>query len=106
MGTQAVHQIHGSRLIDPNDPAQRRISILGIGSNDADARIQSIGGWIANEFPKVRVIDVGNYYKFSEGSKNQTISKIAYVEVSNKDVRNMLLDTAWSDSDLKIGWKT
>ena len=107
-----IEQGHGSGTsdarfaFDPNDASLRRISILGIESGDADIRVQTIEGWMAKEFPNVRIIDVGNYYQFSDGSKSLKISQISYIEVSNKDVRNAILDKIASKPALKIAGKS
>ena len=61
---------------------------------------------MAKEFPNVRIIDVGNYYQFSDGSKSRKNSQISYIEVSNKDVRNAILDRIAGKPALKIAGKS
>ena len=71
---------------DPNDVGYKRISVLGVGIADALQRIRAIEAWFAQNFPGVRVQDVGNYYKHTDGHRK--ISTASYVEFSNSDVRD------------------
>ena len=48
----------GDFVRDPNDPALRRIAVLGIESKDPAARIAAIKDWLRANIPEVRFANV------------------------------------------------
>ena len=50
-------------LRDQNDPALRRIAVLGIESKDPAVRIAAIGDWLRANIPEVRFANVDDFYR-------------------------------------------
>ena len=48
---------------DPNDPALRRIAVLGIESKDPAVRVAAIGDWLSANIPEVSFANVENFHR-------------------------------------------
>ncbi len=92
---------------DPNDPALRRIAVLGIESKDAEARISAIEEWFKANLPNVRSMNVANFYRRNPmNPKKFEISTASYVEFSDFAHREIAFDKLSGKSQLKIEGKT
>ena len=93
--TTRVEVLENSKdfLRDPNDPALRRIVVLGIESNDAKARIAAIGDWLRANIPEVRIGHVENFYRRDQTDRKKwEISNAAYIKFSDCALREIDLE--------------
>jgi len=86
------------------DPAFKTVVFKGIPeSMSADQRLTEIEAFMRNKFPTMRVRDIGNFYKgaFPNG---RSLTRAAYVELSNADVRREMIDKigGMKDQPVKI----
>ncbi len=82
------------------DPAFKTIVFKGIPEiMAAEARLSEIEAFVKMHFPQVRVRDVGNFYKgpFPNG---RSLTRAAYVEFSNADVRREVIDKIGGSKDV------
>ncbi len=85
-----------------SDPAFKTIVFKNIPEAlNGDQRIVAIESFMKSKFPQVRIRDIGNYYKgaFPNG---RSLTRAAYVELSNADVRREVLDKIGPKDSPKI----
>ena len=84
----------GSRVPGFNDPAYRRISLLGFPEGaSAEDRIEAVEEFFKEHFPRVRIHSIDNYYKGSFKDQSRKLSRATYAEFSSGDVRDQVLAT-------------
>ncbi len=84
------------------DPAFKTIVFKGIPEGmTAEERLTAIEGFMKQHLPGVRVRDTGNYYKgpFPNG---RSLTRAAYVEFSNADVRREVLNKIGGQNDQPV----
>ena len=86
-----VTKLERAKSMDPNDPSRKRIVFLGMPQESAEARVDGVERWLSQNFPKARVLDIGNEYKGAYKSNGRTITSVSYAEFSSMDVRNQIM---------------
>lgn len=76
-----------------NDPAHKRIVILGILENvSAGDHILKLEAWMKQHFPDVRSRDILNKHQGSFKDRTKALSSTALVGFSSSDIRNLVAE--------------
>ena len=88
---------------DPNDPALRRIAVLGIESKDPAVWIAAIGEWLRANIPDVRFANVENIYRRDQTDRKKwEIENASYSEFSDYALREIALEKLMGKPPLNI----